>query len=221
MLKVSCVMPTKNRRSFIPAAIDCFMRQTYENRELIITDDGKDSVIDIVDQFKSDGRIRYFRLREELTTGMKRNLTNSKATGTLICHFDDDDWSSDERIEYQVKFLEEKASSITGFSRLLFWDTIHEKALLYRAVVPGYVVGTSFLYYKKLWEGHPFKNIQKASDNDFIYPLTKRTAVSTDSSRMVARIHADHTSGKENIKEVIDKTAIPAAFWENEKLRAQ
>ena len=29
-------MPTKNRRAFIPAAIDCWLKQTYENRELII-----------------------------------------------------------------------------------------------------------------------------------------------------------------------------------------
>jgi hypothetical protein len=39
---VSCIMPTNNRRTFVPKAIEFFLRQDYPNRQLIIIDDGSD-----------------------------------------------------------------------------------------------------------------------------------------------------------------------------------
>ena len=45
---VSCVMPTHNRRDFILTAIDCFLNQTYPEKELVIVDDGSDRVKDII-----------------------------------------------------------------------------------------------------------------------------------------------------------------------------
>lgn len=217
MLKVSCVMPTKDRREFIPAAIDCFLRQTYENRELVIVDDGDDPVGDLAESYK-DRRIRYFRT-DKMLTGPKRNFTNSLAEGTLIAHFDDDDWSSDDRIEFQVAFMEEQNKKIAGFSRLLFWDCLKKRPLFYRAFVPNYVVGTSLVYWKAMWEMHPFAAEQVATDHKFVNGLLTRIAASPDHSHMVARIHGNHTSGKENIRETIGRDAFPNEFWENERLR--
>jgi glycosyltransferase involved in cell wall biosynthesis len=37
---VSCIMPTFNRRAFVPQAIRYFLRQDFEHKELIIVDDG-------------------------------------------------------------------------------------------------------------------------------------------------------------------------------------
>ena len=45
---VSCIMPTYNRREFIPNAIRYFLRQDYDNKELIIIDDGTDNIADLV-----------------------------------------------------------------------------------------------------------------------------------------------------------------------------
>src|SRR3954469_23264052 len=55
---VSCVMPTFNRRRFVPDAIENFRLQTYADRELVIIDDGTDPVADLV---AGDDRIRYVR----------------------------------------------------------------------------------------------------------------------------------------------------------------
>src|SRR5205807_10283597 len=56
---VSCIMPTYNRRPFVPQAIQYFLRQDYINKELVIVDDGTDSVSDLV---PAGERIRYIRL---------------------------------------------------------------------------------------------------------------------------------------------------------------
>ncbi|MGY0036917.1 glycosyltransferase [Pedobacter sp. NJ-S-72] len=45
---VSCIMPTANREKFIPFAIAYFMTQSYRNKELIIIDDGKESVAHLI-----------------------------------------------------------------------------------------------------------------------------------------------------------------------------
>src|SRR5438552_2024035 len=85
---VSCIMPTCNRRAFVPHAIRYFLRQDYEHKELIIADDGSDSVEDIV---PSHPQIRYLRLEKKMTLGEKRNFCVRQCKGNLIMHWDDDD----------------------------------------------------------------------------------------------------------------------------------
>lgn len=45
---ISCLMPTYNRRAFVPQAVDYFLRQDYPSRELIVVDDGTDPVEDLI-----------------------------------------------------------------------------------------------------------------------------------------------------------------------------
>jgi len=80
---VSCIMPTKDRRPFAQRAIELFQRQDYPNRELVIVDDGKDRIADLVG---GDDRIRYVPLDRRLTLGAKRNLACQHARGSLIAH---------------------------------------------------------------------------------------------------------------------------------------
>lgn len=209
-------MPTQDRRGFIPAAIDCWMRQTYENRDLVIVDDGEDSIENIIPK---DSRIHYFRIPEKIATGAKRNKCCELAAGSIICHFDDDDWSAPDRIADQVARLMGTGKPITGYSQLLFWDTLTLQAKRYQAQVPNYVVGTSLMYKREFWLVGPFKEIQVASDNAFVYPALSRIAASNDPSHMVARIHGSHTSPKAAMRETAPKEMIPAEFWLNERLR--
>src|SRR5512137_1714402 len=82
---VSCIMPTCNRRKFVPRAIQYFLRQDYPFRELIVVDDGTDGVRDLI---PGDGRIRYIRIGKKLTIGAKRNLACEQAVGEIILHWD-------------------------------------------------------------------------------------------------------------------------------------
>ena len=68
-------MPTADRRRFVPQAIRCFLAQDYAEKELVIVDDGADSVADLV---PDDPRIRYFRI-EERASQLARNATSPAA----------------------------------------------------------------------------------------------------------------------------------------------
>lgn len=214
---VSCVMPTWNRRSFIPAAVDCFLRQTYENKELVILDDGEDQIEDLLPK---DDRIRYIFENRRRITGDKRNRVNSLAKGQLIAHWDDDDWSADGRLSYQVEYLQATGKRITGFSNLLFWSLTERRPLIWKSAIRGYVCGTTMCYERELWNTRQFRNRQKASDNDFVYPIISQVAASGETKYMVARIHGcHHTSSKAGIRKEVPRDRIPAEFWENDKLR--
>ncbi len=39
--RVSCVMVTANRAALARRAVDCFLRQRWANRELVVVDDGE------------------------------------------------------------------------------------------------------------------------------------------------------------------------------------
>ena len=97
---VSCIMPTYNRRRFVPQAIKYFLRQDYPSKELIILDDGTDSVDDLI---PSDDRILYFRFPEKRTLGTKLNLGCESAKGEIVAHWDDDDWYDPGRLRYKVE----------------------------------------------------------------------------------------------------------------------
>lgn len=100
--KVSCIMPTYNRRDYVPSAIRGFLAQTYPFRELIIVDDGPDSVVDLI---PDDPRILYIRLNARRSIGIKRNLAVEASTGEIAICWDDDDWFSPNRVTYQVSAL--------------------------------------------------------------------------------------------------------------------
>jgi glycosyltransferase involved in cell wall biosynthesis len=108
---ISCIMPTYNRRSFIPLALHNFRLQDYPNRELIVIDDGTDPVADLVE---GEPGVRYFRLPGRVTIGEKRSLACTLASGELIAHWDDDDWYSPERLSRQAEPILADRADLTG-----------------------------------------------------------------------------------------------------------
>src|SRR5260370_7641732 len=92
---VSCLMPNANRRCYVPHSIRYFQSQDYENKELVILDDGDDSIVDVV---PPDPQIRYLRLTGHRTLGDKRNECVMASRGELIMHCDDNQFMVPHRI---------------------------------------------------------------------------------------------------------------------------
>src|SRR5262245_44137949 len=121
-------MPTCDRRRFVPHAIDCFLQQDYPSLELLIVDDGRDTVEDLV---PADDRVRYLRLGRTLRIGAKRNAACAEARGDVIVHWDDDDWSAPWRVSYQVQSLLESGADICGLGHVLFHEPYAGRAWEY------------------------------------------------------------------------------------------
>ena len=124
----SCIMPTANRRSFVPAAIRMFLAQDYPQKELLIIDDGADCIEDLV---PAQPQIRYIRRQGPDLIGHKRNIACEIAHGDIIVHWDDDDWYAPWRLAYQVEALESGGLDICGVGSAFFVDAAMRRAWEY------------------------------------------------------------------------------------------
>lgn len=103
---ISVVMCTYNDEKFIGEAITSILRQTYQNFEFIIVNDGStDNTKAIIQRF-SDPRIIYLEHQENQGQETSKNFGISKAKGQYIAFMDGDDISLAERLEKQVNFME-------------------------------------------------------------------------------------------------------------------
>ncbi len=166
---VSCIMPTYNRRRFVPQAIRYFLRQDYPNRELIIVDDGADTVGDLA---PADPRIRYERLPSKKSIGAKRNLACELARGSLIVHWDDDDWMADWRLSYQVSSLTGTAGKeVCGLSGVYYFAPRAGRSWFYQYPAGGksWVAGNTLCYRKDSWRAKPFADVNEGEDTQFVW----------------------------------------------------
>lgn len=192
---VSCIMPTADRREFVPQAIRNFLAQDYEPRELIVLDDGRDSVADLI---PSHGSIRYLRLDRKSTLGAKRNMACELARGEVIAHWDDDDWMAPNWLSSQVKALLGQGADICGLDKVFFYAPDARRAWQY--VYDGrtpWVCGGTLCYLREFWRSAPFADIDVGEDNAFVWSVRdKRIATNPDQHLYVARVHDRNTSPK-------------------------
>ncbi len=193
---VSCIMPTYNRRSFVPQSIRCFLRQDYSNLELVIVDDGVDPISDCL---PDDPRIRYFRVDHKQNLGAKRNYACELSQGEFVVHWDDDDWYPSNRISRQISALR-NGFDLCGSSRIYFFDADRDLCWEYRYAGSGpkWVAGATLAYRKSFWERHRFPEIQIGEDSRFVWSGTSTTIHDyADASLCVATVHSGNTSRKE------------------------
>ena len=200
-LKVSVIVPTRNRMKLLPKLIDHFSKQTWHNKELLILDDTPGGEAAVEQLQASNPQIHVRHSSKTLTIGTKRNLLIEHAKGELIAHFDDDDYYSPTYLETLVQGLLESNSDLNKLSgwfclheksgTLGYWDTTrrdlahtvfegntypktHDKVFSergYRSFLTGY--GFSFLYRKQAWINSPFKDINIGEDSLFLEGIRK------------------------------------------------
>lgn len=102
---VSVILPVYNGSHYLDEAIECILRQSYSNFELIIIDDGStDDSAAIVSTY-TDPRINlYSQKNQGLAATLNRGI--SLAKGKYVARQDQDDISLHDRLLRQVNFLE-------------------------------------------------------------------------------------------------------------------
>lgn len=194
---VSCIMPTKDRRALISRAVACFQRQDYANRELVVLDDGDDPVGDLVPVHP---RVRYVRLKRRLVLGEKRNHACELARGSIIVHWDDDDWYAPHRISYQVEQLQSHGADVCGPDRVLYFEPVRERAWLYQYPATGpvpWAAGNGLCYHIDAWRQSPFAEIEVGEDTLFVRSRASGAVlVHQDHRFMVALIHGSNSDRK-------------------------
>ena len=110
--KFSIILPTYNRSTFLPKALESVINQTYTNWELIIIDDGStDNTKEIVEAFlKENNKIRYI-YQENAERSAARNNGISNAKGNYICFLDSDDYYHESHLQNFVDLIKKHKES--------------------------------------------------------------------------------------------------------------
>lgn len=112
---VSIITPTWICASYIGAAIRSIQAQTYQNWELIISDDcSMDDTKEVLEPFlQKDSRIKYICNDENSGAAVARNNALRIAKGRWIAFLDSDDLWLPEKLEKQLKFMVDNGYSFT------------------------------------------------------------------------------------------------------------
>lgn len=174
MEKVSVIMPCYNDGKNIMEAIDSIVKQTYQNWELIIVDDGSDDeeTKRIINEIQNP-KIKVFHT-EHLRPAGARNYGIQKAEGTYILPVDSDDRIHEEYMEKAVKMIESNPRIGVVYCKAeLFGEKSGSWNLpdySFKHMLLDNIVFVTALFYKSDWEkvgGFNTSMAQGMEDYDF------------------------------------------------------
>jgi glycosyltransferase involved in cell wall biosynthesis len=198
---VTCIMPTANRPNFVLHAVNYFLNQNFRDAELIIVDDGKESILHLI---PAHHRIKYYFISNVGLLGNKRNYACSKATADIIMHWDDDDYYGQDWIGDQIDFLKASNADIVGLNHIIFYSPLVKKFWEYKDknIERPWIAGATMAYRKSFWKDHPFRDINIGEDYDYIWNSGAKVVAHDYPDGFIATLHAWNTTLKpfENIK---------------------
>ena len=162
---VSVVIPSYNRFEYLINAVESVQSQTYKNYEILIINDGSDDERYYSHQFPENTKVFNLKKDEKNNDlngpGTVRNKGIEEASGEYIAFLDDDDIWMDQKLEIQLKTMEEKDfifSSTEGYFGEGVYNLnekypLYNKEKFYKKIKSKYK-GTKYLkkYYPEVWD---------------------------------------------------------------------
>ena len=163
--KASVIIATYNRDKTIERAINSALKQSYDNLEIIIVDDGStDQTKNIVQPYLKDQRVKYIYQQNKGSNVFSMNKGVEIAKGKYIAILDDDDfWHDENKIKKQVDFLEKNKNYVLVGGGAIKIDKDGKEIVRYllpekdeeirqRILISSMFVHVSVLYKKDAWK---------------------------------------------------------------------
>ena len=158
--KISVLMPVYNGDKYLKKSINSILRQTFDDFELIIINDGStDLSLSIIKSYQ-DKRIKIINNSKNIGIAYSLNKGLNKANGDYIARQDQDDISHPERFMCQVNYLKKNDTDLVDanfvfideddnyiqdyeertfspyetLSHLFFYELVHESIMCKRSL---------------------------------------------------------------------------------------
>lgn len=175
---VSVIVPVYNVKPYLKECVDSILRQTYENLEIILVDDGStDGSENLCDEYiKTDWRVKVIH-KENGGLSDARNLGMAEARGEILSFVDSDDYISEFFYEIMLTVMNENDCDIVALeSGIDFWDESGARANLisdideYSYEIYPAVKVLERMFYQQIATGAPFKIYKKEVFNGIQFP---------------------------------------------------
>ena len=123
--KISVIMGIYNCADTLQEAIECILRQTYSNWELIMCDDGSsDNTYEIASNYQKKYPEKIILIKNIQNLGLNKTLNNclKRATGEFIARMDGDDICPENRFEIEMKVFEKEPGISIVSSDMEYFD---------------------------------------------------------------------------------------------------
>ena len=130
--RVSVFMPVYNAEHYLNESINSILNQSYTDFEFVIVNDGStDRSADVIKAY-TDPRIRFIENQQNMGLIASLNIGLETCIGEYIVRMDQDDYSLPQRIEKQVRFMDENPEhGLIGCWFEDFGENIESKVVRY------------------------------------------------------------------------------------------
>jgi len=119
---VSCLMVCHDNTRFAEFSVQCYLRQNYSNRELIVLYESPDPQFEAsLKRFENAG-VRLVGVGPGFSLGELRNVSVAHAKGELLCQWDAADLFDPSRLDLSVRALLATKAEAGFSSRVLLWS---------------------------------------------------------------------------------------------------
>ena len=117
------------------------------------------------------------------------------ACGTLIAHWDDDDWHHPRRLSIQVEALARSHAQLCGSDSLRFYDSQNAAAWLYRSANTQWLCGGTLMYHRVVVRTCAFREQSNGEDTAFVADALAAgfRATTIPSDLYIALMHSGNT----------------------------
>ena len=123
---VSVIVPVYNVELYIEECLDSVVKQTYQELQIIVVDDGStDSSSQKVQPYLSDGRVQFIEQANKGLSGA-RNTGLEVANGEYVLFVDSDDYLEANAIKELVYLMEKDQVDLIRFNGRAFLDELNE-----------------------------------------------------------------------------------------------
>ena len=161
---VSCIVATCDRPAFLGQALKNYSLQTCQNTELIVVDDGQQSVGDLC---AAVANVRHIRLTQKTHIGTKMNIGIEAAKGDILQKLDDDDYYGPDFLTLASERLNASDNPRALVAWCCFAVLIAGAGRLYHSG-HGWQAGATLRFHRELWKQHPFRDNSGSEDSLFI-----------------------------------------------------
>jgi glycosyltransferase involved in cell wall biosynthesis len=117
---VSVLVTSYNRAKYIQFAIESILNQSYQNYEILISDNcSTDDTMEILKKYEGNSKIRIYRTEKNIGQFPNRNWIASLANGKYLKYVDSDDFIYPTGLEVLVNMMEANPKADWGLCSLV------------------------------------------------------------------------------------------------------